>query len=1081
MAEPIAQYTFLPWARQGLATEITSDDDLGARTAVAPLERVVLPVSVAIEYDPLGGTVPALAPPIERGVGLIGPGDILGLDAAAVLRCHPANNSVGVDASKLAYVELYDEDLPWRYTPARPGLDGRLRPWIALWVLAEDEFTILPEQVGRPSAIHLDPAKIATSLPPALESWAWAHVQISRAVVVADVDAAIRGNPDHALSRLVCPRRLRVDTRYHAFIVPAFETGRLAGLGADPSAVPAQAPSWTSDGTPVTPTRPFDVPFYYRWTFTTGETGDFESLVRALQPGPVGDRFGKRALDMSEPGYGLTPGAMVELEGALQPIAMERAPFAAVPGATLVDQLERLLDLTSRLAAGDPPELVHPFHRPGETGAYPADIGDDPIVTPPIYGQHHALVGRLADVRGDAGRAWLRELNLDPRSRAVAGLGTEVVRTRQEELVERAWEQVAELEHVNQRLREAEMALAITESLHAKHIAAATPERAVALTAGLQARVLGASGAITLRREIEGSKVPIALQTAAFKRISRPQRKWIRRLAGSGNVAGLHHDLVANFNRTANPVSAAPPATTPATALAIASVVDAVGDTVADYDADATHPGHVFLLILSESIQALLTANPALDLNSLPLSQIKASLHVLLTARAPSLATDVVATVGNLVDELIALVADGPGMLGAEIPAARFTEVFGGGVEGKSYGGITVRPQGAGEVDGARTIDRSSLQAFEANVSAFVENVLEARPEPFPRPALASVPALADRAVVATNPRATMTRRIANAVEGVPLPDSDRARALRPVMAYPEFAEAMFEDLRKQSQDYVIPNFTDLPANTITILTPNQRFIEAYLAGLNHEMARELLWREYPTDQRGTYFRRFWDRADNVGTATGGDIVPMHEWQDELGSHAPDGGGFLVLVIRGELLRRYPSTVVYAQRAVFSADGVDAPRVLAPDEDATAHRFPVLRGWLDPDVALFGFALGVDEVRGRRHAGPDGPADPGWFFVLRERPGEIELGLDDVPADEPLPTLASWNDLSWRHLQFATASPSHISLGANSGLTLAAATSPPGPRAGVWGQSAADQAYILMQSPILYARHAEELLPPRTP
>ena len=31
------------------------------------------------------------------------------------------------------------------------------------------------------------------------------------------------------------------------------------------------------------------------------------------------------------------------------------------------------------------------------------------------------------------------------------------------------------------------------------------------------------------------------------------------------------------------------------------------------------------------------------------------------------------------------------------------------------------------------------------------------------------------------------------------------------------------------------------------------------MVGLNHEFARELLWREYPTDQRGSYFRQFWD------------------------------------------------------------------------------------------------------------------------------------------------------------------------------------------------------------------------------
>ena len=31
------------------------------------------------------------------------------------------------------------------------------------------------------------------------------------------------------------------------------------------------------------------------------------------------------------------------------------------------------------------------------------------------------------------------------------------------------------------------------------------------------------------------------------------------------------------------------------------------------------------------------------------------------------------------------------------------------------------------------------------------------------------------------------------------------------------------------------------------------------MVGLNHEMSRELLWNEFPTDQRGSYFRQFWN------------------------------------------------------------------------------------------------------------------------------------------------------------------------------------------------------------------------------
>ena len=34
-------------------------------------------------------------------------------------------------------------------------------------------------------------------------------------------------NADKIISRLICPRKLKANTAYYAFVVPAFETGRL--------------------------------------------------------------------------------------------------------------------------------------------------------------------------------------------------------------------------------------------------------------------------------------------------------------------------------------------------------------------------------------------------------------------------------------------------------------------------------------------------------------------------------------------------------------------------------------------------------------------------------------------------------------------------------------------------------------------------------------------------------------------------------------------------------------------------------------------------------------------------------------
>ena len=86
-----------------------------------------------------------------------------------------------------------------------------------------------------------------------------------------------------------------------------------------------------------------------------------------------------------------------------------------------------------------------------------------------------------------------------------------------------------------------------------------------------------------------------------------------------------------------------------------------------------------------------------------------------------------------------------------------------------------------------------------------------------------------------------------------------QARPARADHGRPRVPGPMYEPLRDMSQDWLLPGLDKVPPNTITVLETNPRFIESYMVGLNHEMARELLWREYPTDQRGTYFRQFWD------------------------------------------------------------------------------------------------------------------------------------------------------------------------------------------------------------------------------
>ena len=103
------------------------------------------------------------------------------------------------------------------------------------------------------------------------------------------------------------------------------------------------------------------------------------------------------------------------------------------------------------------------------------------------------------------------------------------------------------------------------------------------------------------------------------------------------------------------------------------------------------------------------------------------------------------------------------------------------------------------------------------------------------------------------------------------------------------------------------------------------------MVGLNYEFGRKLLWREYPTDQRGSYFRQFWDvrqRRSTRGLSENAlqeqlyDIPELHRWPltSALGTHnnraaAARAGEQAVLVIRGELLKKYPTAMIYAHRA----------------------------------------------------------------------------------------------------------------------------------------------------------------------
>ena len=1052
----MAEYAFVPWLRRGVAAGISEVDSLGAVIDAGAKLRATMPVALDVKPTALPGSA-ATDFTVSKTVGILGPGDVGSVRREAILRTQPADGALGATPGELAYVEFYDEDFPWRYTPAKASA-SRLRPWIALLVLTDVEFTYR-DRADAPPVLTPGPRAV---IPPLTETWAWAHAQLSQAVgVPGDVGGAIAGNPDQALSRIMCPRRLVSGTAYHAFLVPAFETGRLAGLGRDPKDVPAQRPAW---GTPAH-AADSDLPVYFRFSFTTGDEGDFETLARRLKAQPAGPTFGKRPLDVSDPGFGMTarPGATVGLEGALGPPGLEesRVRYDDLDPA-VTGEIEAIVDLseTRRLDA--------------------QGVGDDPVVVPPVHGRWHAGVPRVVDAEAltQAGDPvhWLVELNLDLRNRAAAGLGAEIVRARQEEYVQRAWEQVGAVEEANRRLREAELARGAADSLLRKHIAqAGAPDRLLVLTAAAQAGLAAAgAGTRSIRGAIDLSAVPAAAQSPAFRRITRPQRPLMRRLTESADLVRFQDGLLTAMNAPPDTaLSAAPPAAEPAAAVALDAVQTAVRQAAAELAAKAERPERVFLTIVETAVRTLVTGAAALDLDDpgAP-GALKNALTQKVNQDYPAGSADAEVraareTLVALTGEISATRSDPPDRAVVTIDQAAFESAYGDATSGRMIGAVTVEGSAPPANTRVATVaGETSAASFASGLNAFAAmdaGVLDPRP-PDPLSDLGALPA---RVLGAIAPARTIGDRIARTLPVVAGRPATDPRRMAPVMAYPVFPDPLFEPLRGLSQDHIIPNIGDLPRDTMTVLEPNRRFMESFLAGVNHAFMRELLWREYPTDQRGTSFKVFWDTRDALAAPGREDITAMDGWGGALGEHAPPGlpTGILVLVIRGELLEKFPRTFIYAQRAAWQDGKKNLPRVLDP---AGEVRQPILHAHLEPDITLAGFELGEQEARGHRPGDPGpGPDDPGWFFVLMERPGQPRFGMDDLTPAEGLRT---WNDLAWDAITFPADTP-NIELAANAALQPATA------QPATWGRTAADMAAILFQQPVLLARHASEMLP----
>ena len=1014
-----SQYTFLPYLRRGRSAYFVAPP--GSTPSQNIPVRAQLQVGLSVTAaDSSGNALPGTTS--TTAVALYGPGDVTGFNRDHVVKTEPVNLSNSFEPDYFAGIELDQPDFPWLFSPmSAPDAttNQQLLPWIALIVLADDEFT---ETKGSSGPSYIDVADTSV-LPDLSESWCWAHSQVTGASLTGDISGLLTTSPQQFISRLLCPRHLSPNTHYTGFVVPTFDAGVAAGLGQAPQSSSTLGPAWSATGA-------VRLPYYYggkgTFEFTTSAAGDFESLVRLMKPQPSAPSVGTRPMSVTGAGAGWVsddPSASpMQLGGALQS-DLTVPPWT--DGAAFETDLGTLLTAT----AGYAPRLA-------ATG--------DPQIGPPFYGRWHTGIHAIAP----ADYGWLEQVNLDPRNRAVAGFGVWIVLSERNQLMRSAWQQLQNVQQANQLLRSMQMARGAMRELYQNNLVAADASTLLAITQTVQSRV-----------PMNGSTVgaTVAASALPWRLITTAGRRWLRPYGPSGarsSASGAPYGILGALND--GTVQLVPPIQT---------------------QGSISYPGELSAVGLAapSGCLAWLLSHLLIPLIALALI-IVFVIYVLVGPTAALIALILLLLlIAWLWPRLSQLQQQGQ-QTGSMQPQNITPGTFSGSPPHTTFGVVTfgTPPTEYTGAAGAPGTDSSTAAAFRQAVVNLLTVVQATQSQTTASAPPLSFSAAQSALLAGLDPEVTLPARAGMLIHLDPSLGWPRNAMdpLEPVMAYPKFDQPMYVPLRDWSQEILMPGISAVPDNSMTMLEENHAFIESYMLGLNVEMGRQLLWNGFPTDQRGSYFRQFWDiGAVYPQPSTPAerdalyDVPRIDQWAvaNALGQNLNAGQpASVVLLLRGQLLKRYPTTHIYACPAALSGGQME---LAGGGTDPSQHVLPVYRGTLSPDVTFLGFPLTEAELES------GGPNGQGYFFVFEQVPGELRFGLE--PAGGVVPSVTSWADLSWANLPAPGGSVQYAS--PSTALTGVGTLTGPDAQYG-WNVDAGATAYIAFRPPARVAVLASTML-----
>ncbi len=905
-----AKYYFLPSVRRGLAAyQNESSQSVDQRGTLA------VGLNITGHSMETGGDKDLTKEFTPPKISLYGPGDILGFHPRVVVRTDPEPDTGTFEANYFPAIEFADSDFAWRYSRFPQTKQGMV-PWITLIVLVSESWTpdTSREFEDKESAGKDLPPSIKVLFPQRLplieDTKFWAHVQITGGENISDFNAYITENEEPVICRLLCPRRLKPKTKYAAFVVPTHEIGRRAGLGLDFTNIKGDTKAWSGTESNL------DLPYYYRWEFITSEFGDFEYLVRLLEQREL-TGLGTRPIDYSHPGLMKdseavdTADNLLGLEGALQTTDTTYTLWgydnknANTPIPPFQKSLQNILNLNF-----------------GDENKY--------IVTPPIYGRWYAslknpVLEAVIDKEGvNSASSVLDGRLIGADNEPLVGLHISVKGTNKVVMTDQTgkfrftglvagktilvcgnWGEIEAPKGKG----------SITIYVQQKDGVTLRPAYWLnQLNLDPRHRVAAGLGAEVINKQQE------PLMASAWEQLSDgKQLNTMKRLAQHGvEVAGRYYKRIGLIGWETN-LMFIYPFLDPKNPLKIYGLEPAMRRITRLSGPIRKRQGKRFsdLVYTSESDQ----------------TQVSMVQLFYEAQNKPQPITQKISGSNRL---------------------SKITQKLNKVVASS----VKVIPIGTGEV---KTPEKDDF----------------------------------GKKYVEIDPGNTISKRLEESIVHA----SDMEKGLNESIWAPEFSQSMYEPLKSLGHNLLLPGIEKVPQNTIGLLETNRRFIEAYLCGLNHAFAGELLWREFPTDMRGTYFKQFWTpQGKNPQAAavapqlmtvwsnaktqlaltlkkdpvlfvkaekekkiseylehtevlklkdiekdqilhqillqekqeeSGYDIKNLTEWgKKSLGNNeVADGGENLVLVIRGDLLRRYPNARIYAvdSTELLNNKGVPVP------------------------------------------------------------------------------------------------------------------------------------------------------------